>query len=559
MSRMMKNLNRYSKVITQPKERGAAQAMLYALGLEPDDLNKPQVGICSMWYQGNPCNSKLNLLSEKIESSVNQQKLLGLQFNTIGISDGISMGTSGMKYSLPSRDLISDSIETVMRGMHYDSLVCIPGCDKNLPGSVMAMVQLNRPSLLVYGGSMPPSKPGKLDIVSAFESYGQYLSGAIDESKRNEIVKNACHKNCGSCSGFYTANTMACLFEVMGLTLPNSSSNMSLSKEKMKETEMIGPTIRNLIKMDLKPLDILTKESFINAIKLLSIVGGSTNAVIHLLAIAKLAKIELSLADFEKYQYTPVLTNMKPHGKYVMDDLSKMGGTSTIIKYLINENIIDGSGITVTGKTLSENVEEIEIPKKFEEIVYPIDYPFKIKSHISILKGNLAPNGCLSKVSSYKTYFRSSVKVFNSERQMLADLKEDKIGRYNFIVIRYQGETIGCPEMLAPTSALVGYFGKNPPPIATDGRFSGGSHGVLIAHLPDAYKKNSITKYLEDGDVVELDLLNNKIDLKVSDKELLKRKEKYQIPDEVEGFEKSGYLGKFQKLVGNIESGFCTF
>ena len=559
MSRIMRNLNRYSKVITQPKERGAAQAMLYALGLKPDDLDKPQVGICSMWYQGNPCNAKLNLLSEKIESSVNQQNLLGLQFNTIGISDGISMGTSGMKYSLPSRDLISDSIETVMRGMHYDSLVCIPGCDKNLPGSVMAMVQLNRPSILVYGGSMPPSKPDNLDIVSAFESYGQYLSGDIDEEKRQQIVQTSCHKNCGSCSGFYTANTMACLFEVMGLTLPNSSSNMSLSEEKIKETEMIGPTIKKLIEMDLKPLDILTKESFNNAIKFLSIVGGSTNAVIHLLAIAKLAKIELSLSDFEKYQYTPVLTNMKPHGKYVMDDLSKMGGTSTLIKYLINENIIDGSGITVTGKTLQQNVEDTEIPKNFDKIVYPIDNPYKIKSHISILNGNLAPNGCLSKVSSYKTYFRSSVKVFNSEKEMLAALKADKIGRYNFVVIRYQGETVGCPEMLAPTSALIGYFGKNPPPIATDGRFSGGSHGILIAHLPDAFKEYSITKYLEDGDVVELDLLNNKINLKISNKELQKRQNNYKIPEEVKDFEKPGYLGKFQKLVGNIESGFSTY
>ena len=479
MSRFIRNLNKYSKVITQPKERGAAQATLYSLGLKPEDMNKPQVGIASMWYQGNPCNCKLNILSEKIQQSVNEQDLLGLQFNTIGISDGISMGTSGMKYSLPSRDLISDSIETVMKGMHYDSLVCIPGCDKNLPGSVMAMVQLNRPSILVYGGSMPPSKKEKLDIVSAFESYGQFISGSINESERKAIVQNDCHKDCGSCSGFYTANTMACLFELMGLTLPNSSSNMSLSKDKMNETELIGPAILNLMEMDLKPLDILTKQSFVNAIKFLSIVGGSTNAVIHLLAIAKLAKIDINLDDFQKGEFTPVLTNMKPHGKFVMDDLSKIGGTSTIIKYLIEEKIIDGSGITVTGKSLQENVADVEIPNDFEEIVYPIKYPFKNKSHILILKGNLAPEGCVSKISSYKTYFRVSVKVFNSEEEMLTALKENRIGRYNLVVIRYQGETVGCPEMLSPTSALIGYFGTRPPPIATDGRFSGGSHGII--------------------------------------------------------------------------------
>ena len=403
MKKYSNNLNRYSRIITQNRENGAAQAMLYALGLNTHDLQKPQVGVCSMWYKGNPCNSKLNILSNHVSNSLNKKKLLSMEFNTIGISDGISMGTSGMNYSLPSRDLISDSIETVVKGLHYDSLICIPGCDKNLPGSVMAMVLLDRPSFLIYGGSMRPSfldsKNTKLDIVSAFEAYGKYIKKDISDFERQNIIENSCDKQCGSCSGFYTANTMATIFEVMGLTLPNSSSSMSLSSEKINECAMAGDTMYNLLKEDIRPSQIITKKSFENAIKMLYLTGGSTNAVIHLLAIAKLAKIDLTLDDFNKFKSTPILLNMKPHGTNVMNDLYNLGGTSSFIKYLIENNLIDDS-LTITGKTLYENVKTAKTIDKSQNVVFMKDTPFKKESHIRILKGNMAPEGCVSKISS---------------------------------------------------------------------------------------------------------------------------------------------------------------
>tara|TARA_B100001093_G_C26805537_1_gene1005314 strand:+ start:67 stop:1743 length:1677 start_codon:yes stop_codon:yes gene_type:complete len=558
MAKLISNLNKYSRVITQPKERGAAQAMLYALGLTKQDMKKPQVGVCSMWYQGNPCNCNLNFLSDSISKSISKEDMLAMQFNTIGISDGISMGTEGMKYSLPSRDLISDSIESVVKGMHYDALVCIPGCDKNLPGSVMAMIQLNRPSLMVYGGSMKPSEPDKYDIVSAFESYGQYLSGEITDEERQKIVSSACNKGCGSCSGFYTANTMASLFEVMGISLPNSSSNMNMSRSKLLETDEIGSAIKNLLIQDIKPKDILTKQAFKNAITMLYAIGGSTNAVIHLLAIAQVGGIELTLDDFSELENVPVLLNMKPHGKYVMDDLDKLGGTSIVIKYLIDLDLIDGSLITVTGKTLEENVAHIDTKDYINEnkdIILPVEFPFKDESHITILKGNLAVDGCISKISSKDKFFEAPLIVFDSEEEMLEALKEDKIKRKDMILLRYQGESIGCPEMLTPTSALIGYFGENPPILATDGRFSGGSHGILIANLPDAYKPDNLTRILKNGDKVQIDLTNNKIDVMLDHQVIQQRLNNTPVKK----LNQDGYLNKFKKLVGNIETGYCTY
>ena len=566
MAQKIKNipikLNKYSSVITQNKENGAAQAMLHSLNLSKNDLQKAQVGVCSMWYQGNPCNSKLNIYADLVSKSIsNNNELLPMQFNTIGISDGISMGTNGMKYSLPSRDLISDSIESVVNGLHYDSLICIPGCDKNLPGSVMAMILLDRPSFMIYGGSMKPSyldeKNNKLDIVSAFEAYGKFISKEINDNERQSIIENACDKSCGSCSGLYTANTMATIFEVMGLTLPNSSSSMSLSNEKYDECNLAGETIYNLMYNDIRPSDIITKKSFENAIKMLYLTGGSTNAVIHLLAIAKLANIDLTLDDFSKYEDTPILLNMKPHGKNVMYDLYNIGGTSSFIKYLIENNFIDGDCLTITGDTLFNNVKNANTFNKNQDVIFPVNKPFKDKSHIKILKGNMAKDGCVSKISKdINNVIVKKARVFNNEDEMIESLKNNEITTDNFIILRYQGESIGCPEMLKPTSSLVGYFGEDVPPLATDGRFSGGSHGILICHLPDAYKNESITSVIKNDDEIELDLENNSIRLNLSDNVIADRFDYTIIKPKLE---LKGYLKKFNKLVGTIENGYSTY
>ncbi len=551
----LSNFNYYSKNITQSKKSGAAQSMLYALGLKKEDMNKPQIGIGTVWFEGNPCNSKLNILSDSIKLYLNSENFLGFKFNTVGVSDGMSMGTEAMRYSLPSRELIADSMETIVRGQNYDGLVCIPGCDKNLPAAAMSLARLNRHGFIIYGGSMRPSyyKEQKLDIVSSFEAYGKYIKGEINDDDRQNIVQNACNNMCGSCSGFYTANTMACLLEVMGLTLPNSSSNMSLSDEKLNETRQVGIIMRTLFEKDIKPLDIMTKESFENAIKFLILIGGSTNGVIHLLAMAKTAGINLTLQDFKEYEYLPVLTNMKPHGTFVMDDLNKIGGTSVLIKYLIDKEILNGDCMTITGKTLRENVESYRDIDWEKNIIYPLEKPYKKTSHINILFGNLASNGCVSKIYSDNTFFRGSVLVYDTEQDMLNALENKEISNDNVIVIRYQGESIGCPEMLTCTSALIGYFGNNKvPPILTDGRFSGGSKGILVAHLTDAYKKNSITAKIKNGDFITIDLDNNKIILEVCENELNKRKIKKN------NLNLSGYLNKYSKLVSNIKNGYLT-
>lgn len=556
-----RNLNKYSRVITQNIENGAAQSMLYSLGLNNEDMKKPQVGVCSMWYKGNPCNSKLNILSNHVANSVDKEKMLSMNFNTIGISDGISMGTKGMRYSLPSRDLISDSIESVVNGLHYDSLICIPGCDKNLPGSVMAMSITDRPSFMIYGGSMRPTylddEYNKLDIVSSFEAYGKYINKEITNEKRQQIVESSCDKQCGSCSGLYTANTMAMIFETMGLTLPNSSSSMSLSKEKINECSLAGETIYNLMKEDLRPSELINKKSFDNAIKMLYLTGGSTNAIIHLLAIAKVANVKLTLEDFTKHENTPVLLNMKPHGTNVMNDLYNIGGTSSFIKYLIESNLIDGNCLTITGNTLYENVREYPILSQNQDVVFPKQSPFKSESHIKVLKGNLAPEGCVSKISSDKgRNITKKAIVFNSEDEMMKSLKSHEIKKGNFVILRYQGESTGCPEMLKPTSALVGYFGNEAPPLATDGRFSGGSHGILICHLPDAYKENSITSIIENDDIITINLDKNSITLNVEEEDVnnrLKSVIKPKLDIEI------GYLSKFNRLVGGIDSGYSTY
>ena len=554
---LLNGFNKHSKIVTQDNKAGAAQAMLFSLGLTKDDLMKPQVGIGAIDYASNPCNCKVGNITSIVKKSVDGVGLLPFTFSTIGVSDGISMGTSGMNYSLPSRDLIEYCFETICKGHHYDALIAIPGCDKNLPGVAQALFTLNRPGFIIYAGSMPPNnyEGQELDIVSAFEAYGKLIGNEINQDEYNNIIKNACNKICGSCSGLYTANTMAAILEVMGLTLPNSSSNPSQSIEKFNEATMSGDVIKNLIYNDIKPLDIVSRESFINAIKMLYITGGSTNAIIHLLSMAKTAGITLTLQEFDHFNYLPVLLNMKPHGQHMMYHLHQNGGMSMLIKYLINNNIIDGSILTVTGNSLAENVQHIKLENINHNIIYPLEHPFIPSSHIKIIKGNLAPNGCITKITSNKKLFKGKAKVYDTGDDMLDALQNGDIASNNFIVIRYQGETVGCPEMLRPTSALAGYFGvNNTPPLATDGRFSGGSHGILVCHLEDAYKEGSITSLIQDGDNIILNLNNNSIMLDISNTILITRRNEYNIRKP----ELTGFLKQYSKCVGNISIGYNT-
>jgi dihydroxy-acid dehydratase len=562
---MSTHLNKYSRIITQAKQNGSAQAMLYALGLSRDDLNKPQVGIGTVWFEGNPCNSELDQVSKHVKTSLKEKNLLPMRFNTIGVSDGKTMGTDAMRYSLPSRELIADSMEAIINAEHYDASILIPGCDKNLPASAMALARINRPGFIIYGGSMKPkyhltkNKVERLDIVSSFEAYGKYIKGEITDDERQEIVENSCHNSCGACSGFYTANTMSCILEVMGLTLPNSSSNMSLSHDKLNECKDSGQVIYNLMKNDIKPLDIMTRESFLNAIKFLTLIGGSTNGVIHLLAMARTAGVNLTLDDFKKYEDLPVLTNMKPHGLYVMDDLNRLGGTSVLIKYLIDEGILNGDCMTVTSKTLKENTIDQKKINFDEGIILPLESAFKKSSHINILSGNMAPNGSVSKIYSDEKIFKGKAIVFDNQEDMLKSLENGEITENNFVILRYQGESTGCPEMLTPTSALVGYFNARDkenkiPPFATDGRFSGGSTGVLVAHLPDAFKDNSVTALIENDDFITIDIEKNSINIDVSENEFKEREKSVIKPV----LKLDGYLRKYKKLVSDLQDGYLT-
>ena len=543
--------NSYSKIITN--QSGPAQAMLYSLGLSQKDLKNPQIGIGSVWYESNPCNSHLSSISNKVKDTFKNKDLLGFKFNSIGVSDGISMGTSGMQYSLLSRELIADSFETICRAHHYDGLISIPGCDKNLPGVLISMVRLNRPSFIIYGGAMRPNyyNNQELDIVSAFESYGKLLKNEISEEEHTTILQNSCHKKCRACSGLYTANTMASIFEVMGLTLPNSSSNPANSIEKLDEATKSYKTMYHLMEQNILPSDILTKEAFINGIKMLYVTGGSTNAIIHLMAIAQNTNVKLTLEDFNNYSDIPVLLNMKPHGKYMMYHLYKHGGMSTFINYLIDIGIINGNVLTITGKTLKENVKNSHISDN--DIIYRIERPFKNNSHIKILKGNIAPKGSISKMYDNSLQrIVNKVKVYYSENDMIDSLHKGHINQTNIIVILGQGETIGCPEMLKPTSALIGYFGEQAPPLITDGRFSGGSKGILVAHLEDMYKENSITGYIKDNDEIDINFVTNTINLLISDEELNRRQNNIKIEKPIF----KGVLNKYSKYMGDIDNGY---
>ena len=553
-------LNKYSSRVTQPRSQGASQAMLYGIGLTDADLQKPQVGICSMWYEGNTCNMHLDRLAAHIKEGVQAAGLVGLRFNTIGVSDGLSMGTDGMSYSLPSRDLIADSIETVMGAQWYDGLITVPGCDKNMPGSVIAMARLNRPSLMVYGGTIRAgSALGKpRDIISAFQSYGEYLAGTITDEQRLEIVRHSC-PGAGACGGMYTANTMAVAIEALGLSLPYSSSLPAEEPGKADECRRAGAAVRLLLERDLKPLDILTRRSFENALTMVMAVGGSTNAVLHLLAIAKAAGVPLALADFQRASdRVPLLADLKPSGKYVQEDLHGVGGTPAVMKYLLGRGYLHGDCMTVTGKTLEENLADAAPLKNGQQIIHTIDAPILPRGHIRILAGNLAPGGSVAKITGKEgERFTGTAKVYDSEEAMLAGLEKGEITKGHVIVIRYEGPKggPGMPEMLTPTSAIMGAGLGADVALLTDGRFSGGSHGFIIGHITPEAQDGGPIALVRDGDRIVIDSVACELRLDVGDADLAARRQAWQAPA---AKAMTGVLSKYVRLVKSASEGCVT-
>lgn len=531
----MVNLNKYSSRITQPRSQGASQAMLYATGMKPEDMNKAQVGIGSVWYEGNSCNMHLNQLSEHAKTGVEKAGLVGMRFNTIGVSDGISMGTDGMSFSLQSRDLIADSIETIMGGQWYDGLIALPGCDKNMPGCLIAMGRLNRPALMIYGGTIRPGKWNgeSLDIVSAFQCYGQYLSGEITDEEREEIVRHAC-PGAGACGGMYTANTMASAIEALGMSLPYSASIPAEDPAKIDECERAGKAILHLLEKDLKPRDIMTREAFENAMVVVIALGGSTNAVLHLIAMARSVDVNLTIDDFQAVSdRIPFLADLKPSGKFVQEDLHSIGGTPAAMKYLLEHDMLDGNCMTVTGKTLGENLESVPGLKAGQTIIHPIENPIKATGHIQILRGNLSPEGSVAKITGKEgLVFSGPAKCYDSEELMLKALEDKQIGKGDVIIIRYEGPMggPGMPEMLTPTSAIMGAGLGKDVALLTDGRFSGGSHGFIVGHITPEAQVGGPIALVQDGDKVTVDVENNRLDVELSDEELQRRQEAWTAP-----------------------------
>lgn len=528
-------LNKYSSRITQPKSQGASQAMLYGTGMTADDMNKAQVGIASVWYEGNTCNMHLNGLSEAVKEGVKAAGLVGMRFNTIGVSDGISMGTEGMSYSLQSRDLIADSIETVMGGQWYDALVALPGCDKNMPGCLIAMGRLNRPAIMVYGGTIRPGKWNgtSLDIVSAFQCYGQYLSGQISEEERAEIVRRSC-PGAGACGGMYTANTMASAIEALGMSLPYSGSIPAEDPAKLDECQRAGQAILHLLEKDIKPRDIMTRAAFENAMVVVIALGGSTNAVLHLIAMARSVGVPLTIDDFQAVSNrVPYIADLKPSGKFVQEDLHSVGGTPAVMKYLLEKGYLDGSCLTVTGKTLAENVKDLPGLKAGQKIVQPVESPIKATGHIQILRGNLAPEGSVAKITGKEGLrFSGPARCFDSEELMLKALEDKQIQKGDVIIIRYEGPQggPGMPEMLTPTSAIMGAGLGSDVALLTDGRFSGGSHGFIVGHVTPEAQVGGPLALARDGDIIILDANTNRLDIEVSDEELSKRRAAWKAP-----------------------------
>ncbi|MDH3213451.1 MAG: dihydroxy-acid dehydratase [Myxococcales bacterium] len=533
---MAEKLNRTSRRITGPRSQGASQAMLYATGLSEADMDKPQVGIASCWYEGNSCNMHLLDLAAKVKEGVVAADLVGFRFNTIGVSDGISMGTEGMSYSLQSRDLIADSIETVMGAQWYDANISLPGCDKNMPGCVMAMGRVNRPSLMIYGGTIKPGRSrggDPLDIVSAFQSYGEFITGRIDEETRRDIVRHAC-PGAGACGAMYTANTMASAIEALGMSLPYSASTPAEEPGKLDECFRAGAAIRHLLERDLKPRDIMTREAFENAMVVVTVLGGSTNAVLHLIAMARSVGVELSIDDFQKVSdRVPFLADIKPSGRFVMEDLHEAGGTPAVMKLCLDHGALNGDCLTVTGKTLAENVAELPGLAEGQEVIRPWDDPVKETGHIQILRGGLAPEGAVAKITGKEGLsFSGPARVFDSEEDMLAALEREQIEAGCVIVIRYEGPKggPGMPEMLTPTSAIVGAGLGDRVALITDGRFSGGSHGFIVGHVTPEAQEGGAIALVEDGDVIAIDVKKKTIDLEVSARELERRARLWTAP-----------------------------
>lgn len=556
---MASQLNKFSSRITQPKSQGASQAMLYATGMREEDMAKPQIGIASVWYEGNPCNMHLLHLAEKAKEGVHAAGLVGLRFNTIGVSDGISMGTDGMSYSLQSRDLIADSIETVMAAQWYDANISIPGCDKNMPGCLIAMGRLNRPSIMIYGGTIRAGCLGdkKLDVVSAFQSYGEHIAGTIDEPTRAAVVRNSC-PGAGACGGMYTANTMASAIETLGMSLPYSSSIPAEDPLKLDECYRTGAAIRNLLELDLKPRDIMTREAFENAMVIVSVLGGSTNAVLHLIAIARSVGVPLSIDDFQAVSdRIPLLADFKPSGKFVMEDLHEVGGLPAVLKMLLQEGLINGDCMTVTGKTLRENLKDLPGLRAGQEIVRPVSNPLKSTSHIQILRGNLAPEGAVAKITGKEGLsFSGPARVYDSEEDMLHGLENHEIGKGDVIVIRYEGPKggPGMPEMLTPTSAIMGAGLGKDVALITDGRFSGGSHGFIVGHVTPEAQDGGPIALVRGGDRITIDATRNVLSVDLSDQELSNRRAGWTMPPYKAT---RGTLAKYIRLVQSASLG-CT-
>ncbi|MFN9719390.1 MAG: dihydroxy-acid dehydratase [Planctomycetota bacterium] len=557
----MTQINKYSSRITQPASQGASQAMLYATGLQPADMNKAQVGISSVWYEGNPCNMHLNDLAAKVREGVQAAGLVAMRFNTIGVSDGISMGTDGMSFSLQSRDLIADSIETVMCAQWYDANISLPGCDKNMPGCIMAMGRLNRPSLMIYGGTIKAGcglKGEKLDIVSAFQSYGEYLGRKISEEERSSIVRKSC-PGAGACGGMYTANTMASAIEAMGMSLPYSSSIPAEDPGKLDECFRAGVAIRHLLEQDIKPRDIMTRAAFENAMVLIMATGGSTNAVLHLIAMAKAVGVRLTIDDFQKVSdRIPYISDLKPSGKYVMEDLHKVGGTPAVLKYLLEKGLIDGSCLTVTGKTLGENLRDLPGLAAGQQIIQPVEAPIKETGHIRIMRGNVCPEGAVAKITGKEgLVFAGTARCFDSEELMLKGLEDGKIRKGDVVVIRYEGPKggPGMPEMLTPTSAIMGAGLGSDVALLTDGRFSGGSHGFIVGHITPEAQVGGPIALLKDGDKITVDAEKNEINVDITSAEMQARKAAFVAPPLKAT---SGTLAKYIRLVKSASEGCVT-
>ncbi|PKG42062.1 dihydroxy-acid dehydratase [Psychroflexus sp. MES1-P1E] len=553
-------LNKYSKTVTQDPTQPAAQAMLHAIGLTKEDFFKPIIGIASTGYEGNPCNMHLNDLAKLAKQGTANKDIIGLIFNTIGVSDGISMGTPGMRYSLPSRDIIADSMETVVQAMSYDGLITVVGCDKNMPGALIAMIRLNRPCIMIYGGTIDSGchNGKKLDVVSAFEAWGSKVAGTMQEEEYQSIVEKAC-PGAGACGGMYTANTMASSIEALGMTLPYNSSNPALSPQKKQESIKAGEALRVLLEKDIKPSDIITRKSLENAIRLITILGGSTNAVLHFLAIARAAEIDFTLTDFQTISdNTPFLADLKPSGKYLMEDLHEVGGIPAVLKYLLKKGLIYGDCLTVTGKTLAENLLDVEDLKEGQEVIKPIESPIKISGHLRMLFGNLAEEGSVAKITGKEGLkFRGKAKVFEGEYKANDGIRDGKVQKGDVVVIRYEGPKggPGMPEMLKPTAAIMGAGLGKDVALITDGRFSGGTHGFVVGHITPEAQEGGTIALVEEGDYITIDAETNSINLEVSDEELIKRKKNWKAPNLKF---KRGVLYKYARMVNSASKGCVT-